>query len=114
MLYFVNGKLYGTALAFGIGIGLALYSSATSFAGNDFVFAMSEGVQCLVGCELWVVWLYTTKVETKNKVLNFRSKPYFLIAFQFYFSANLVSCSKTSLGRFAFLLISVPSLPMIT
>lgn len=38
MLYFVNAKLHHAALAFGISIGLALYSRSTSFAGNDFVF----------------------------------------------------------------------------
>ena len=43
VLYFVNGKLYHTALAFGIRICLALDSRSTAFAGNDLVFAMDGG-----------------------------------------------------------------------
>ncbi len=41
VLYFVNAELHYAALAFGIRVCLAFNSSSTSFAGNDFMFAMS-------------------------------------------------------------------------
>jgi hypothetical protein len=38
ILYFVNAELHHAALAFGVRICLALNSTVTPLAGNDFVF----------------------------------------------------------------------------
>jgi len=60
MLYFVDAELHYTALAFGISIGLALYSRSASFAGNDFVFGAMGMCRHFIGSLVqWsLVWMF--------------------------------------------------------